>query len=592
MQPLDADDPSFIGPYRLLGRLGSGGMGRVYLGRSPGGRAVAVKSVHPHFAFDDGFRRRFRHEVEAARRVGGDWTAPVLDADPDAQVPWVATGYVSGPSLAEAVATGDGATNPLPLPTVRVLGASLAEALAHMHSLGLVHRDVKPSNVLLTLDGPRLIDFGIARATDGSTSLTATGASIGSPGYMAPEQINATGLTGAVDVFSLGTVLAFAGRGRPPFTGGTPSALLYKVVYEEPELDGLEADPDLLDVVRRCLAKDPDARPAPQELARLVPGGASAAIAAGWLPAPLVADLGRTATRLLDLDAGVSSEPVTYQQVADTGTHAPPDAPSATTPFSSTGYAAAPPASWDAPPEHGQAQTPYPSEPFNGSGTAYDKPGGKRRGRRTVALAITAVCVAAVGLVLLALLLRQNDKDTADGNNPAGTQSASTKASASTSASAHRSPTATSQPPTPAGGDNGAAGQSSSPSGGIPTGYIGTYRGKGTRDIAPSDPPDFANAGTFDVTISEGDGAPGKQFGEVTQKVTQTDSTIECHFNLILGSANEQGIVATGEILPKEPSTCAQNPFTLHLTPYGDALKLTTDLPSEGNPHAVLNRVS
>ncbi len=213
MRPLEAGEPTVIGPYRLLGRLGSGGMGRVYLGRSGGGRTVAVKIVHPHFALDEEFRARFRREVEAARRVGGAWTAPVLDADPDAPVPWVATGYAAGPTLTEAVREGA----PLPAHSVRVLGAGLAEALAHVHSLGLVHRDVKPSNVLLTLDGPRLIDFGIARATDGTASLTATGASVGSPGYMAPEQILGKPVTGAADVFSLGAVLVYAatGQGRP-----------------------------------------------------------------------------------------------------------------------------------------------------------------------------------------------------------------------------------------------------------------------------------------------------------------------------------------------------------------------------------------
>lgn len=197
MQSLEAGEPTTIGPYRLLGRLGSGGMGRVYLGRSAGGRTVAVKVVHPHFALDEEFRARFRREVDAARRVGGAWTAPVLDADPEASVPWVATGYVAGPSLAQAVKE-----RALPGHSVRVLGAGLAEALAAVHGLGLVHRDVKPSNVLLTVDGPRLIDFGIARATDGTASLTSTGVSIGSPGYMAPEQILGKGVTGAADVFS------------------------------------------------------------------------------------------------------------------------------------------------------------------------------------------------------------------------------------------------------------------------------------------------------------------------------------------------------------------------------------------------------
>lgn len=212
MQPLGVDEPTVVGPYRLLGRLGSGGMGRVYLGRSAGGRTVAVKIVHPHFALDEEFRARFRREVEAARRVGGAWTAPVLDADPEAPVPWVATGYAAGPSLAAAVAD----TGPLPVASVRVLGAGLAEALGAVHVLGLVHRDVKPSNVLLTLDGPLLIDFGIARATDGTASLTSTGVSVGSPGYMSPEQILGKAVTGAADVFSLGAVLVYAATGESP----------------------------------------------------------------------------------------------------------------------------------------------------------------------------------------------------------------------------------------------------------------------------------------------------------------------------------------------------------------------------------------
>ncbi|MYZ33810.1 MULTISPECIES: serine/threonine-protein kinase, partial [unclassified Streptomyces] len=282
MQPLEAGEPPTIGPYRLLGRLGSGGMGRVYLARSAGGRTVAVKVVHPHFATDEEFRARFRREVEAARRVGTGpdgprWSAPVLDADPEAAVPWVATAYVAGPSLTQAVA-GHGR---LPEDSVRALGAGLAEALTAVHALGLVHRDVKPSNVLLSLDGPRLIDFGIARATDGTASLTSTGVSVGSPGYMSPEQILGKGITGAADVFSLGAVLVYASTGESPFPGDSSAALLYKVVHEEPELGALGGG--LRDLAARCLAKEPSARPTPDEVARvLAPGGAAGLVAAGW----------------------------------------------------------------------------------------------------------------------------------------------------------------------------------------------------------------------------------------------------------------------------------------------------------------------
>ncbi|MFF2717597.1 serine/threonine-protein kinase [Streptomyces sp. NPDC058011] len=314
MQPLEAGEPHTIGAYRLLGRLGAGGMGRVYLGRSAGGRTVAVKVVHPHFALDEQFRARFRREVESARRIGAQWTAPVLDADPDAPVPWVATGYVAGPPLSQAI-TEHG---PLPEHAVRTLGAGLAEALHVVHGQGIVHRDVKPSNVLLALDGPRLIDFGIARALGATVSLTSTGVSVGSPGYMAPEQIRGRDISGAADVFSLGAVLAYAATGAAPFSGDSSAVLLYKVVHEEPELGDLEGE--LREVVAGCLAKDPDARPAPADLARtLAPDGAAAMVAAGWLPGRLVGEVSRSAVALLDLepqDAPTGSGPVPFSSAS------------------------------------------------------------------------------------------------------------------------------------------------------------------------------------------------------------------------------------------------------------------------------------
>lgn len=307
MEPLTPDDPTSVGAYRLLGRLGRGGMGRVYLGRSAGGRTVAVKLVHAHIAVEQRFRTRFAREVAAARLVGGDWTAPVLDADPEAEVPWVATGYVAGPDLERAV----GAHGALPERTVRALGAGLAEGLAAVHARGLVHRDVKPSNVLLALDGPRLIDFGIARATEAgaTTQLTATGVSVGSPGYMSPEQALGEELGPATDVFSLGAVLAFAAGGRPPFPGAGVAQLLYRVVHEPPELATV---PEALrPVVAACLEKRPAARPAPAEVARACAGAGNAAdlLAAGWLPQPLVEEVSRLAVRLLDLDAGGAAGP-------------------------------------------------------------------------------------------------------------------------------------------------------------------------------------------------------------------------------------------------------------------------------------------
>ncbi|GGY09198.1 serine/threonine-protein kinase [Streptomyces hiroshimensis] len=399
MEPLLPEDPQVIGAYRLLGRLGAGGMGRVYLGRSAGGRTVAVKAVHPHFALDEQFRARFRREVEAARSVGGAWTAPVLDADPGAAVPWVATGYVAGPSLTEAVLAG----GPQPQRTVRALGAGLAEALAAVHALGLVHRDVKPSNVLLTLDGPRLIDFGIARATDGTASLTATGVSVGSPGYMAPEQILGHGVTGAADVFSLGAVLAYAATGEPPFAGDGAAVLLYKVVHEAPVLGpGLAGD--LRSLVEACLAKDPAGRPSPQELARrLAPDGAGALVGAGWLPGPVVERVSRRAVELLDLEGG---EPTAL----DAGRRPPGDAV--------PGPAGAVPTPADAAPLLWGAPPPPPTEAAEDS----RKAGGGRRRTRAVLAAVGGLLAAAAVAVVIGLgLLQGGDGDKGEARGTTGT---------------------------------------------------------------------------------------------------------------------------------------------------------------------------
>lgn len=254
MEPLRAQDPAAIGPYRLEGRLGAGGMGLVYAARSPGGRRIAVKVIRAEHAADPGFRERFAREVEAARRVGGFHTAPIVAADPEAALPWMATAYIDGPSLADLVR----AAGPLPVARCTQLARELAEGLAAIHACGLVHRDLKPGNLLMAADGVRIIDFGIASAS-GASPLTATGMAIGTFAYMSPEQVAAREVGPAADVFSLGAVLTFAATGHGPFDADGIPAIARKIADAAPELAGL-AGP-LRRVVMACLAKAPEDRP-------------------------------------------------------------------------------------------------------------------------------------------------------------------------------------------------------------------------------------------------------------------------------------------------------------------------------------------
>ncbi|WP_445515595.1 protein kinase domain-containing protein [Streptomyces sp. NEAU-174] len=349
MEDLGAEDPRWIGEYRLLRRLGAGGMGRVFLAHSSRGRTVAVKLVQTELAQQAEFRRRFKQEVRAAQRVGGAWTAPVLDADTEAATPWVATGYIAGPSLHAIVAE----SGRLPERTVRILAHGLTQALHDIHDAGLVHRDLKPSNVLVTIDGPRVIDFGIARALETVTDglLTRSGAVVGSPGFMSPEQVRGERVTPASDVFCLGSVLAYAATGRQPF--GTADsgvhAVMYRIAQEEPDLEGLPEG--LRDLVVDCLKKAPDDRPSLEALLERTAGADDDG--EPWLPGTLVAQLGRHAVQLLEVETpagpGVPARPA-VPPVAGAGPAVPPVAgatgssvpPPPAAPPSATSYPLAP----------------------------------------------------------------------------------------------------------------------------------------------------------------------------------------------------------------------------------------------------------
>ncbi|WP_079258414.1 serine/threonine-protein kinase [Streptomyces malaysiensis] len=347
MEDLGAEDPRWIGDYRLVRRLGAGGMGRVFLAHSSRGRTVAVKLVQTELAQQAEFRRRFKQEVRAAQRVGGAWTAPVLDADTEAATPWVATGYIAGPSL-HAIVSESGR---LPERTVRILAHGLTQALRDIHGAELVHRDLKPSNVLITIDGPRVIDFGIARALETVTDgiLTRSGAVVGSPGFMSPEQVRGERVTPASDVFCLGSVLAYAATGRQPF--GTADsgvhAVMYRIAQEEPDLEGLPEG--LHELVTDCLKKAPDDRPSLDALLERTAGADDDG--EPWLPGGLVAQLGRHAMQLLEVETpagpGVPARPAVPPAAGAAGPAVPPAAgpavpPPPAAPPSATSYPLAP----------------------------------------------------------------------------------------------------------------------------------------------------------------------------------------------------------------------------------------------------------
>ncbi|UWE10481.1 protein kinase domain-containing protein [Actinacidiphila bryophytorum] len=436
MRALGADDPLRIGRYRLVRVLGSGGMGRVYLGRSPGGRLVAVKAVRAELADDPGFRARFSREVEVVRRVGGAWTAPVIDADTDSPRPWLVTGYVAGPALHEAV----GAHGPLPVGSACALGAALGEALAAIHAAGVVHRDLKPANILLREDGPCVIDFGISRALD-SEGLTRTGQAAGTPAFMAPEQITDRDPGPAADIFALGSVLAYAVTGAAPFAGSSDQSVMYRIVHEAPDLSAL-ADP-LREVVEGCLAKDPALRPSPDEL--------TAALAEHtphpeWLPAPVMAMIRATAA--------------TARTVAAAQDDAPRPAPAADPPTAAAARAGIhPPTQLDPPHE--------PEDPL---------PARETRRRRKAVTYASAVAVGLGVAALLVVLTRSPGGHAAAGKTPPASVSAPASHSASASASTCTGGPATSLP---GNGDVTVAVYNASTRGGIAKGVADELTARG-----------------------------------------------------------------------------------------------------------------
>jgi serine/threonine protein kinase len=512
VEKLRPTDPQRIDAYRLLGRLGSGGMGQVYLARSDRGRTVAIKLVRQELAEQQEFRDRFRQEVQAARQVGSTWTAPVLDADTEAAVPWVATGYVAGPSLQVTVSgragapvgPPSGAFGPLPERSVHILGAGLTRALQAIHSAGLIHRDLKPSNILLTIDGPRVIDFGIARALDTATAggLTRTGALVGSPGFMAPEQVRGERVTAACDVFCLGSVLAYAATGRLPFGGADNEvhALMFRIAQEDPDLTGVPVD--LVDLVRDCLLKDPAARPTTDAILERL---AEDEPAEPWLPGALLAQLGRHAVELLDSEdpeepeqpaepadppgpegaVPAAAEPPTPQPPAPQapgGGHAIPTVIGTSTPVpgpaAAYGYPQLPaqphpgqgqpygygyPQQHQQPPQHpGFGSTP-PYGPYYPAFAAQPEPV-RRRAGPTVALIVVAVVVAiGAGGSVYALM---SDDGTKAGVSP----SSSPSPSASDDPSGESSDSPSDASPSPSD-------EKKNGDGSIPEGYLGTWSG-------------------------------------------------------------------------------------------------------------------
>ncbi|WP_052768443.1 serine/threonine-protein kinase [Streptomyces humi] len=558
MRSLDPTDPSAVGGYPLLARLGAGGMGQVFLSRTSSGRPLALKTVRSELAVDPGFEARFAREIASSDRVRSPWTVTVVDHSPPGQRPqWLATEFVAAPSLAEWVERH----GPLPTPAVRALGAELAEGLRAVHRAGLAHRDVKPSNVLLARRHPLLIDFGIARAAD-DTRHTRTGGVIGSPGYMAPEQV--TGGTSAApgDVFALAAVLVYAATGQGPFLhpGEEPSAarLLYRIVHEEPRLD--DVPPALAPVLAACLDKSPEARPTAQELPDLLaPAAAGPTEWATALPAGLTEDLAAREAELrtlLDARTATVTPPATTAPQGFGPPRPPHPAPSA------AAYGTPPPPYGTPPAVHDGL-----SGTGRGSGGVPSAAGGGRRARGRTAV-VAAGASAAVVAVAVAVVVAAPWGG--DGDGPAGDRT---------------SPPATSSP------------SASRPAAdALPASWVGTWKGTGPGSTA-GDGVFNARTTGVSVTLTLHTARRGENVGRQVSHVTEAGSGADIGCTETLRLRETHGTTMVFEAVtstPSDPSTgvvCgAGNLYTL--TKQGAALVLGDEGSQTAGSPSRLGRVT
>ena len=573
MLRLGGDDPQRLGPYRLKAVIGDGGMGRVYLASSPAGRAVAVKVIGPGLAGQPGYRERFAREARAAMAVSGLYTASVVDADTTGERPYLATEYVPAPSLAEAVA----ATGPLPAKTVFALAGGLAEALTAIHRAGLVHRDVKPHNILLAPDGPVVIDFGIAKGDE--SALTTVGMTVGTPGYMAPEVLHGSDPSPRSDVFSLACVLVYAARGTGPFGTGDALVIAQRSASGEPDVSGVPAEVQAL--VGPMLQRDPALRPSPAQLLQHVALSSNAVLHDGiWLPDGVRKLLSQ---RKLELQQALSGGgPAVESDPDPTAAEAPAARPA--TPYLAP--PAARPAAAAYSPQYGapypgrpeaQAQSPLPpslrptaaaSSPSNPSIVLTPPPSGPAQRSRKgfiVALSIggVAVMAAAVAAVLLLATRHDNSRNTASGRTGTATVKVGGAASSTATTSAQASDTSSPQSTdtdTDSGDDSSASASASAGSGNSVLSYVpGTY--KVNKQVAVDG---LGNTVTLDsITVASN--------GDVSVKTTTADESEAGHWTCAYETADEDSLsIDSSATDTSTGNSCTEDPTKTWYMNVGD----------------------